>query len=100
MFNNKCYIKRNDNFPSNFDSRVDESIFHSYSIKRKRYKCYNKRTKRIEDYVDVIFDEELHHLEIFKENEKLDEKKNPILKYVECEEEENNKKEINKKKKK
>lgn len=59
MFDNKCYIKSNDDKLGNFDAREDEGIFLGYSTKRKGYICYNKRLHKIVDYIDVRVDEEL-----------------------------------------
>jgi hypothetical protein len=47
VFGSKCYIKRKDGRIGKFDSRVDKGILVGYSRKRKAYKCFNLRLKRI-----------------------------------------------------
>ena len=56
IFGSKCYIKRDDDI-GKFDPRSDEGIFVGYSLKRKAYRCYNKRTKTIVESTNVKFDE-------------------------------------------
>ena len=46
IFGRKCYIKRDDDIRK-FDPRSDEGILLGYSLKRKEYICYNKRTNTI-----------------------------------------------------
>ena len=40
-----------------FDPRSDEGIFLGYASSSKAYKVFNKRTRRIEECVHVVFDE-------------------------------------------
>lgn len=53
----KCYNKRDEEDIGNFDSRNDEGIFLGYSRRRKSYKCYNKRLKKIVERKNVKVDE-------------------------------------------
>jgi len=49
MFGSKCFIKRNEKNLGKVDSRDDEGILLGYWIQSKGYKCYSKRTRKIED---------------------------------------------------
>ena len=51
----KCYIKRNEDDISKFDSRTDEGIFLGYSSTKKAYICYNQRLQKMieSEYVRV-----------------------------------------------
>lgn len=57
VFGSKCYINKNDEKLGEFDAGVDEGIFLGYSQNKKGYKCYNKNTKRIIEFIDVKVDE-------------------------------------------
>lgn len=59
VFGSICCIKRNDENIGEFIARVDEDIFLGFSKNRKGYRCHNKNTKRIFDYIDVKFDEHI-----------------------------------------
>lgn len=56
VFGNKCFIKRDD-YTGKFDAKSDEGKFLGYFTKSKAFKCYNKRTKKIVDSVNVKIDE-------------------------------------------
>lgn len=56
IFGSKCFIKRGD-YISKFDAKSDEGIFLGYSTKGKAYKCFNNRTQKIVESVDVRVDE-------------------------------------------
>lgn len=55
VFGNK-YIER-DEYIGKFDSKSDERTFLGYSTKSKAFKCFNKRTKKIVETVNVKVDE-------------------------------------------
>ena len=57
VFGSKCYIKRLEQNSGKFEARADEGIFLGYSSHSKAYRCYNKRTRKIVDCVDVRIDE-------------------------------------------
>lgn len=59
VFGSKCYVKINDDNFGKFDSREYEGIFLGHPTKRKTYKFYNKRLRKIVECVDVRVDEEL-----------------------------------------
>lgn len=54
----RCYVHNNgkDNL-GNFDARSDEAMFMGYSSTNKAYKVLNKRTRRMEESIHVVFDE-------------------------------------------
>lgn len=56
VFGSKCYIKRSEH-QSKFDAKCDEGIFLGYSTKSKALKCYNNRTQRIMESINVRVDE-------------------------------------------
>src|ERR1044071_5787940 len=58
VFGCKCFVHNNgkDNL-GKFDARSDEAIFLGYSPTSKAYKVLNKRTKRVEESIHVVFDE-------------------------------------------
>jgi len=64
IFGSKCFIKINDGSLGKFDSWVDEVIFLRYTTRRKAYKCYNYRLKKIVESIDVNVDEDLPKKEI------------------------------------
>lgn len=61
IFGSKCYIKKDNENISNFESLCDEGIFLGYSTHSKAYKCYNKRFKRVIESANVKIDEMLSH---------------------------------------
>ena len=40
-----------------FNSRVDERIFLDYSLNNKAYRVYNKRTLKMDESINIRFDE-------------------------------------------
>lgn len=42
-----------------FDTRVDEGIFLEYSTKRKAYKSYNKRLRKVIECIDARIGEKI-----------------------------------------
>jgi hypothetical protein len=57
VFGSKLYIKREDGRMGKFDSHVDKGILVGYSSKRKGYKCYNLRLKKVVEIINVTVDE-------------------------------------------
>ena len=58
IFGCKCFLLNNGKSNiGKFDSKVDEGIFLGYSLTRKAYRVYNKRTLTIEESMHVAFDE-------------------------------------------
>lgn len=56
VFGSKCYIKRSEH-QGKFEAKCDEGIFIGYSTKSKAFKCYNNRTQRIMESINVRVDE-------------------------------------------
>ena len=57
LFGSKCYIKRNEDDISKFDSRTDEGIFLGYSSTKKAYRCFNKSLQNIVESENVRVDD-------------------------------------------
>jgi transposase InsO family protein len=57
VFGRKCYIKREDGRLGKFDYRVDKGILVGYSRKRKSYKCFSPRLKKIVEIINVTIEE-------------------------------------------
>jgi hypothetical protein len=57
FFGSKCYIKREDGRKGKFNSRVDKRILVGYSSKRKSYKCYNLKLKKVVENINITIDE-------------------------------------------
>ena len=57
IFGSKCYIKRIDQNLGKIDDRADEGIFLGYSSKSKAYRCFNKRSRKMIESIDVKVDE-------------------------------------------
>jgi transposase InsO family protein len=57
VLGSKCYIKREDGRMGKFDSRVDKGILLGYSSIRKAYKCYNLRSNKVVEIINVTIDE-------------------------------------------
>ncbi|GLJ33800.1 hypothetical protein SUGI_0679400 [Cryptomeria japonica] len=55
VFGSKCYIKRSEH-QGKFEAKCDEGIFLGYSTKSKAFKCYNNRTQRIMESINVRVD--------------------------------------------
>ena len=58
VFGCRCFVHVNgkENL-GKFDPRSDEAIFLGYSLVSKAYRVFNKRTRKIEESVHVVFDE-------------------------------------------
>ena len=66
-----CFIHNNDKDNlGNFDAKSDEGIFLGYSSQRKVYKVLNKTTNRVEESVNVVFNENNSAVEGNLEDEK------------------------------
>jgi hypothetical protein len=57
VFGRKCYIKREYDMMGKFDSHVDKVILVGYSSRRKEYKCFNIRLKKVLERINVTVDE-------------------------------------------
>ncbi|CAM8933228.1 unnamed protein product [Rhodiola kirilowii] len=58
VFGCRCYIHDNGkNQLGKFDPRSDEGVFVGYASDSKAYKVYNKKTRKVEESVHVVFDE-------------------------------------------
>lgn len=56
VFGSRCFIKR-DYYTGKFHPKSDEGTFLGYYTKRKDFKCFNKRTKKIVESLNVKVDE-------------------------------------------
>ena len=56
IFGSKCYLKRDDGV-GKFDARSDEGIFLGYYTKRKAYRRFNLRLKKVIESTHVKIDE-------------------------------------------
>ena len=56
-FGSKCYILKDREPLSKFDSRSDEGIFLGYSMISKAYRVYNLRKSSVMDSVNVVVDD-------------------------------------------
>jgi len=52
-----CYVLNDKDHLGKFDARSDEGIFLGYATNSIAYKVYNKRLKRVEELVNVVFDD-------------------------------------------
>jgi len=86
VFGSKCFIKRNDKNPRKYDSLTDKGIFLRYPSRSKGYKCYNKRKKKIEDYIDVIVDKITSQSKSSKINMNLDDEESLDMRSMDLEE--------------
>ena len=57
VFGSKCFIKGIDDTLGKFDARSDEGIFLGYSPTKKAYRCFNLKTRKIVESVDVKIDD-------------------------------------------
>ena len=73
FFGSKCYIKRIDQNLGKFDDRADEGIFLGYSSKSKAYRCFNKRSRKLIESIDVKVDENGNSHEIIEEENPMHE---------------------------
>jgi len=55
VFGCRCFILRNDS-KANFEAKADEGIFIGYSTNAMAYRILNKRTRVIEETINVNFD--------------------------------------------
>lgn len=56
MFGSKCYIRIGEHLRK-FDAKCDEGIFLGHSTKSKALKCYNNKTQKIVESINVRVDE-------------------------------------------
>lgn len=56
VFGSRCFIKK-DYYTGKFHPKSDEGTFLGYYTKRKDFKCFNKRTKKIVESLNVKVDE-------------------------------------------
>ena len=60
-FGSKCFVHNNGKESiGNFDAKSDEGIFLRYSSISKAYRVFNKKLKKVEKSIHVIFDETNH----------------------------------------
>ena len=57
MFGCKVFILNTKDHLGKFTAKADEGILVGYSLTSKAYRVYNNRTKLIEEYSDVAFEE-------------------------------------------
>jgi hypothetical protein len=57
VFDCKCFILNDKDNLGKFDAKSNEGIFLGYSMNRKDYRVYNKRSLTIEESMHVVFDE-------------------------------------------
>ena len=56
VFGCRCFVLNNGKeYLRTFQSKADEGVFLGYSMNSKAYRVYNKRTKKIEESVHVVF---------------------------------------------
>ena len=52
----RCFVLNNGTkYLRTFQPKADEGVFLGYSMNSKAYRVYNKRTKKIEESVHVVF---------------------------------------------
>ncbi|CAN1215725.1 Retrovirus-related Pol polyprotein from transposon TNT 1-94, partial [Linum perenne] len=56
-FGCKCFLLNSKDSLGKFDAKSDEGIFLGYSSSSKAFRVYNKRTFKVEESINVIFDE-------------------------------------------
>lgn len=56
VFDNTCYILRDNEHLRKFDKNSDEVIFLRYSTTSRAYRVYNKRNLTIEESINVVVD--------------------------------------------
>src|SRR3990170_3925440 len=57
VFGCPVYILNDSNQLGKFDAKADEGFFLGYSVIRKAFRVYNKRTEKVEESIHVTFDE-------------------------------------------
>lgn len=73
VFGCRCYIHDNGKSQlGKFDPRSEEGVFVGYAMDSKAYKVYNKRTRKVEESIHVVFDEESMAENPIKEREPED----------------------------
>lgn len=69
----KCHILNDKEYHQKWDSKLDEGIFLGYNIKSRAYRVYNKCTRTVVEYINVMVNdtddltkEKDNYIEIFK----------------------------------
>ena len=57
IFGSKCYILNDGENLGKFDAKSDEGIFLGYSTNSRAYRVYNKRTKTVMEWINVVIDD-------------------------------------------
>ncbi len=57
MFGCITYVHIPNEKRSKLDLKVEKCIFIKYSLKQKRYRCFNPSTQKLQMNRDVVFDE-------------------------------------------
>ena len=57
-FGSTCFSLNDSEKMSKFDANSDESIFLGYSLNNQAYKVYNKRTKVVMEFINVVVDDQ------------------------------------------
>ncbi|GJV31785.1 retrovirus-related pol polyprotein from transposon TNT 1-94 [Tanacetum coccineum] len=57
VFGSKCFILNTKDYLTKFDPKSTEGIFLGYSPNSKAYIVFNRETMRVEEYLNVKFDE-------------------------------------------
>ncbi|CAN1149827.1 Retrovirus-related Pol polyprotein from transposon TNT 1-94 [Linum perenne] len=58
-FGCKCFILNSKDNLGKFDAKSDEGVFLGYSSHSKAFRVYNKRTFKVEESINVVFDESI-----------------------------------------
>ena len=72
IFGSKCYILKDREHLSKFDSKSDEGIFIGYSLNSRAYRVLNKNTGVIQESINVVIDDKQNDFR-FQENSDFDE---------------------------
>jgi len=72
-FGCKCFILNTKDHLGKFDAKSDEEIFLGYSLSSKAYRVYNKRTFKVEESMNVVFDESVCLDDDLQKNDEDDE---------------------------
>lgn len=57
VFGSSCYVLRDMEHLGKFDKKSDEAIFIRYSTNNRDYWVFNKRTLKMEDFINVAVDD-------------------------------------------
>ena len=76
IFGSKCYILNDRENLGKFDAKNDEGIFLGYSTNSRAYRVYNKRTKTVMEWINVVIDDTILEKDIDDDGEGLNLKKN------------------------